>query len=135
MATIDIDFDVYKALTARRESEEQTYNEVLRNILNLPLKKVHTDHSLRQNHEGDWVTKDVRFPRGTEFRAKYKGSMHHAKVDDGYLVLNDQKYSSPSSAAGAITNTFVNGWVFWECRFPGDTHWRIIKTLRNHRSI
>lgn len=35
MHTIDIDFDVYKALTMRREKEEMSYNDVLRQMLGL----------------------------------------------------------------------------------------------------
>lgn len=33
---IEIDFDVFKALTTQRESESDTYNHVLRRILKLP---------------------------------------------------------------------------------------------------
>lgn len=39
MSTIEIDFDVYKALTLRCTSEEATYNDVLRQRLNLTAKK------------------------------------------------------------------------------------------------
>lgn len=130
MATIEIDFDVYKALTARRESEQESYNDVLRDLLGLPPKKAHTPS---ENRKGDWITKGVRFPTETEFRARYKGTIYEAKVEDGSLVMNGRKYGSPSAAAGAITHTFVNGWIFWECRFPEDTLWRAIKTLRNNR--
>lgn len=135
MATIEIDFDVFKSLTACRESEDQSYNDVLRDLLGLPVKKVQAALALYDTHEGDWVSKGVHFPRGTEFRAKYKGSVYHAKVESGSLIMNGKKFGSPSSAAGAITGTFVNGWIFWECRFPEDTHWRLIKTLRNGRNV
>ena len=36
MHTIEIEFDVFKALTNLRESETVTYNEVIRRLLNLP---------------------------------------------------------------------------------------------------
>lgn len=39
MATIDVDFEVYKALTIRRETEEMTYNDVLRHLLSLGEQK------------------------------------------------------------------------------------------------
>jgi predicted CopG family antitoxin len=36
VATISVDFDVFKALTTLRMSEEQTENDVLRKLLGLP---------------------------------------------------------------------------------------------------
>ena len=38
MPTIEIDFDVFKALTLRRPSEEVSENDVLRQLLHLPAK-------------------------------------------------------------------------------------------------
>ena len=130
MATIEIDFEVFKALTAQRSSESETYNDVLRKKLGLPPRQ---SESRRDSTGGDWITKGVRFPAGTEFRAKYKGTVYVAKVDKGALVLNGERHESPSSAAGAITKTFVNGWIFWECRFPGELEWKLIKTVRGSK--
>ncbi|MEK6592447.1 MAG: DUF2924 domain-containing protein [Pseudomonadota bacterium] len=79
---------------------------------------------------GDWATKGVRFPAGTEFRANYKGQTHLARVESGALVLNGRRYDTPSSAAMSITGNPVNGWTFWGCRLPGQASWRIIKALR-----
>ena len=39
--------------------------------------------------------------------------------------------ASPSAAAGAITETTVNGWRFWEGRLPGDKGWRRLDVVRN----
>jgi hypothetical protein len=129
MHTIDVDFDVYKAITLRRSSEEVTANDVLRQVLGLPNKREPTVPSPRME-TGDWVTKGVRFPAGTEFRAKYKGQTWLARVDDGALTMNGKRYDSPSAAAIAITDNPVNGWTFWECRLPGQGTWRILKALR-----
>lgn len=127
MHTIDVDFDVFKALTNLRESEDITYNDVLRKLLSLPLKTL----PLRQSSAaGDWVTKGVRFPAGTEFRAPYKGQMMFAKVEDGALHLNGKTFTSPSGAAMTITGGPVNGWTFWECRTPGSGAWCSINSLR-----
>jgi len=79
---------------------------------------------------GDWVAKEVRFPAGTEFRASYKGQTILGKVAGGMLNVNGKMYTSPSAAAVAITGNPVNGWVFWECRVPGASSWRIIKSMR-----
>lgn len=129
MHTIDVDFDVFKAITLRRTSEEVTANDVLRQVLGLPSRKEPTVPSPRME-AGDWVTKGVRFPAGTEFRAKYKGQTWLGRVEAGALVLNGKRYDSPSAAAISITDNPVNGWTFWECRLPGQGGWKILKSLR-----
>jgi hypothetical protein len=129
MRTIEVDFDVYKAITMRRPSEAVTENDVLRDLLRLPPKEpgpVATPGPA----PGDWVAKGVRFPAGTEFRAHYKGQTHLARVDGGALVIGGKRYDSPSAAAMSITRSPVNGWRFWEARLPGEAGWKMIESLR-----
>jgi len=132
MAVIDVDFEVFKELTARRRTEDMTENDVLRELLKLPPAT-----SQSASHEGGtegggipWVTKGVSFPNGTEFRATYKGQQYKATVKNGALELNGKRHSSPSAAAVSITENPVNGWRFWECLLPGTTKWRSISALR-----
>ena len=127
--TIDIDFDVFKELTHRRLSEDVTYNDVIRELLGLSIKR-NVPLVGSTTGRGDWVTKGVRFPLGTEFRATYKGQTYHGKVEDGNLVVNNKRFDSPSAAAGEITGKPVNGWTFWESRMSGGSKWQIIKSLR-----
>ena len=129
MPTIDIDFDVFKALTLRRPSEDVTENDVLRQLLGLPAKKS-TAVAPPAPAPGDWVVKGVRFPSGTEFRATYKGQTYLAKVERGALALSGKHYDTPSAAAMSITGNPVNGWTFWEARLPGQAGWKAIKSLR-----
>jgi len=129
MRTIDVDSDVYKALTARRPSENVTENDVLRELLRLPPRQ-QGKMPLTIQSKGDWMAKGIRFPAGTEFRASYKGQTYLARVEDGALVLNGERFDTPSSAAMSITKSPVNGWTFWECRVPGQGSWQMIKTLR-----
>jgi hypothetical protein len=129
MTTIDVDFDVYKALTARRSSEDVTENDVLRELLRLPPKQ-QGSILMAVLSKGDWTAKGIRFPAGTEFRASYKGQTYLARVEDGALVLNGERFDTPSSAAMSISKSPVNGWTFWECRFPGQGSWQMIRTLR-----
>src|SRR5205809_256498 len=102
MPTIEVDFDVFKALTLRRPSEEVSENEVLRKVLGLPS---HKSESAQPSTPaaGDWVTKGVRFPVGTEFRATYKGQTHLGRVEGGALKLSGKRFDSPSAAAMSIT--------------------------------
>ena len=129
MHTIDVDFDVYKAITLRRSAEEVTANDVLRQVLGLSSKKEPSVPTSRPE-ASDWITKGVRFPAGTEFRARYKGQTWLGRVDGGALVINGKRYDSPSAAAVAITENPVNGWTFWECRLPGQGGWKMLKALR-----
>ena len=130
MRTIEVDFDVFKALTLRRPSESVTENEVLRKLLGLPTKHQDTPMVAGDPAAGDWVSKGVRFPAGTEFRANHKGQTYLARVEGAALVLNGERFDTPSAAAMSITKNSVNGWTFWECRLPGRSSWQTIKGLR-----
>ena len=130
MPTIDIDFDVFKALTARRPNQNVTENDVLRDLLGLPMKGVATVGGGSHPAVGEWITKGVRFPPSTEFRANYKGQTYLGRVENGALVLNGHRFDTPSAAAMSITANPVNGWTFWECRLPGQASWQMIKALR-----
>jgi hypothetical protein len=133
MQTIEVEFEVLKALMALREAESVTYNDVIRRLLGLeqpaatkdaPAAPVDTVGSR------EWTTHAVAFPAGTECRATHKGALHSGRVEAGRLVVNGKGYESPSAAASAITNTSVNGRIFWECRRPGEKDWHLITELR-----
>jgi hypothetical protein len=129
MQTIEIDFDVFKALTVRRPTETTTYNDVLRDLLGLGPRRSKTQPSTAG--EVPWVAKGVSFPHGTEFRATYKGRTYAGRVENGSLVVDGKEFTSPSAAAMEITVSPVNGWTFWECRRPGETRWQALKDLRS----
>ena len=128
MHTIEIDFEVFKEITARRNTEDVTENDVLRELFGLIQETPNMKHSMSEGKS--WVVKGVEFPSGTKFHANYKGKIFEAIVENGNLILNSKKYQSPSSAAVSITKNPVNGWTFWECQFPGKNNWILIKSLR-----
>ena len=142
MLTVEIDFEVFKALTALRETESMTPNDVIRSLLNLPpVHRLSLGEAIRDvaigvnNLRGSgtpWIYKGVRFPEGTEFRAGYQGRTHRGIISEGYLKVDGQVAASPSDAARLVTGNSVNGWTFWECRFPGQTQWRLLKSLRTN---
>lgn len=132
MPTIEVDFDVFKALTARRSTEEVSENDVLRQVLGLPTRRAGQAQPAAAA-PGDWITKGVRFPAGTEFRAAYKGQTYLGRVEGGGLMLNGKRFDTPSAAAMSITDSPVNGWTFWQARLPGQAGWKMIKTLRQGR--
>jgi hypothetical protein len=134
MHTIEIDFDVFKKLTVLRADETVTYNDVLRELLKLdPARKAPSPSVSKAAPptslgKGDWSFKGVFFKGGMKLRARHKGTTHYATVDNG-LIVNGTRTSSPSDAARAVTNTSVNGWMFWEYE-ASNGNWRPIRYLR-----
>lgn len=141
---IDVDLDVFKALTKRIETEGQTHNDVLRELLALdfpveyetpppPLTtatSTFVDSFMRSQHSGQFYSRGLILPDGTELRARYKGQQYTGKiVGDKWLDAEGGEHSSPSAAASAITGTTVNGWRFWEARRPGESVWRRLDIL------
>jgi hypothetical protein len=125
---IDVDFDVYKALTVNRATEEVTYNDVLRELLGLGAAK--PVMSTANKGSGGATFKGVFLPNGTQFRVRYKGTLYTAEIKSGQWVdQNGASRSSPSDAASAITKTQVNGWRFWEVKRPNDPAWRKLVAL------
>lgn len=130
MATIQVDFEVFKELTARRATEAMTENDVIRKLLGLKSSGTPNRTTNTQPSELAWVSKSVSFPAGTQFRATYKGQQHTGTVESGALIVNGERYTSPSAAAVAITGKATNGWRFWECLLPSTSQWKLIANLR-----
>ncbi len=128
MHTIEVDFDVIRALMALRLTEAISNNEVIRGLLKLPPAKP-AQKEAATGGAGDWVVKGARFAAGMDFRCRYQGRAHLGRVEDGALVVSGKQYNSPSAAAVAITGYAVNGWNFWECRMPGG-EWRQMSSYR-----
>lgn len=129
MPQIDIDFEVFKALTTLRPTEEVNYNDVLRKLLNLsnsskPAKPIPGDGR-------PWVVSDTSFPVGAEFMTEYKGKIYRGAVVNGKLRLEDgHSFSTPSAAAIHVTGGNANGWRFWKCKLPGTSQFVLIERLR-----
>ena len=134
MPQIEIDFEVFKALTNRRATENVTYNDVIRDLLELPQPSRPAPSAL--NGSKPWVVSDTSFPAGTEFTADYKGKTYSGVVKDGKLELSDgHKFSTPSAAAMHVTQTNVNGWRFWRCKVPGSAQYVLVERLREKSHV
>jgi Protein of unknown function (DUF2924) len=132
MNTIEVDFDVLKALMAKRSSESVTYNDVLREMLGLKAVSAGSKKQVDQVPQGAWVTKGLAFEPGTHLRAIHKGRVYEGFVISGALNVKGRDYQSPSAAAAAITGYPVNGWNFWtvDVGRPGASDWRSLSSLR-----
>jgi len=78
-----------------------------------------------KNSDGcvSWVVESVAFPDGTDFRGKYKGYFYYGKSRNGILMLGEKEFISPCEAALTITRTPIDGWLFWDCKLPGQLSW------------
>lgn len=144
---IEVDFDVFKALTILRRDEADTHNNVIRRLL----KIADADSSTPESADGIWPSKigalakaflgpdacegawigNAFFPNGTRFRATYKGQTYRASIEGERWVGEDGiARQSPSEAAGAISGTNVNGWRFWYALRPQDQDWRRLDEFR-----
>jgi hypothetical protein len=140
---IEIDFEVFKALTANLQDERDTYNEAIRRLLNLPASDLDVDPisfepagiagqggGLLGTSSGVWYS-NVFFPEGTLFRATYKGQTYYAGIRGGaWMDANGTSRTSPSHAASVISGTNVNGWRFWFAKRPNDIDWLRLDSLR-----
>jgi hypothetical protein len=141
---IEIDFEVFKALTAQLTSEADSYNEVIRRLLSLPSTSLAPrfgeidlpgipaiQQGLGGQTVGAWFS-NVFFPDGTQFRATYKGKTYRAKIINAQWI--DEfgiVRTSPSDAASAISQNNVNGWRFWFVRRPQDDDWQRMDALKS----
>ena len=147
MAQIDIEFATWKRLTAQLIDENDDYNKLIVRLLDSheskmsPLESnisvtIRESNSIAtekiQGQLGDWISKNVLFPEDTEFRGEHEGAFYYAKVQNGALYYNGERFDSPSSAAMKVRNYSENGWRFWECKRPGEKNWVRIGLLRRY---
>lgn len=77
-----------------------------------------------------FTTEGVTFPEGTAFMAWYKDRPYWGHVKNGALEVMGERFTSTSSAAVKVTGRPMNGWDFWQCKFPGKSDFVRISTLR-----
>jgi len=80
--------------------------------------------------EGRRPTLAPHVTKGFPIRFRFKGKLHRARVRaDGTIRYQGQVFTSPSSAAAAVTKKASDGWTAWRYeRAPGD--WVPLSELR-----
>lgn len=129
MNRIEIDFDVYKALTALRGSEDDTYNMVLRRLLDLPAapeRRATTDPTAT----AEWFGYGVTLPVGTQLRTTYKKVERFGIVRADGLEVDGTLYPSLSAAAIGVVGQNTNGWNFWRFLDQDSNTWKPMMALR-----
>jgi hypothetical protein len=149
MQEILIDFEVFKALTAKRLNERHSYNDVIRELLNLdsllepadaieglfdesgPVKNIAFGVGSLLNGSTGFSARGIFLPNGTAIKATYKQQQYTANVEGGqWIDANGLPHSSPSAAAKSVTGSNVNGLRFWQVKRPTDTDWHRLDLLK-----
>lgn len=140
--SIEVDFDVHQRIEAARTSFEESPNEALRRLLNIPHPKtVVKDASLSRRllevrGARAWSDGGATLDHGTELQMNYDGEVFSGRVVDGEWEINGSRYTTASGAACALISekrgkkTNVNGWLYWQYKRPGETRWATLQSLR-----
>lgn len=123
---IDIDLDVFKALTLLLEHENDTMNAVIGRLLKLPAHGPPETPAVM----ADWFGYGVTLPVGTELRTNYKKQERIGTVRQDGLELDGRLFPSLSAAAIHVTGQNTNGWNFWKVRDSATRTFRPMQTLR-----
>ncbi|MGD9658545.1 MAG: hypothetical protein AB7U61_13080 [Methylocystis sp.] len=142
MRTIEIDFDVHKAIENERRGFDESPNDALRRLLGLPEdKSFQSRGSAFPAKQKDWTDKGVILPHGTDLRMEYSGRTYIGKILNGEWVIGDMKFDSPSGAASGVAltkkgkRTRLDGWKYWFVRRPLETSWVFLENLRPTMTI
>ena len=145
---IEIDFDIHQMIELERRGFDEPPYVALRRLLKLSgiggeqaqvKAKEPPQISAKAEENGKPFYADgVLVPHGSLARMKYaRGTqVYEGQFLDGKLVVNGISYSALSPAASALgitkngTTTSLDGWLYWEAKFPGETNWRKLSDLR-----
>jgi hypothetical protein len=130
---IEIDVDVNKWLESKRNSFDQTHNDILRAEAGLSFLPRSSGVVVPPNGEsrGAWSGKGATLPAGTKLRMSHNGKLFSAVIDNGTWLANGERHTSASAAASAMTGVSLNGWIYWEAQFPGTDRWQPISKFRS----
>jgi hypothetical protein len=135
--TIEIDFAIHKAIENERRDFHESDSSVLRRLLKLPeAPRVTGGNGVDAASGTAWVRQGVRLVHGTRVRMHYRGEEHLGAIENGEWVIEGQRFSSPSAAAGGVavtkkgTQPSLDGWTYWQVKRPGDTDWVSLRELR-----
>jgi hypothetical protein len=145
MPSIKVSQDLYMALERRREPQDKRMTDLLWRLVEERGIKRTEPTSMEQGwwHVGDAAEglsgSDITIPNGATLRGRYRGKYFQASVQGGRIVMDGEKYESPSAAARAVlarqrvvgAAASVNGWRFWEMEYPaGSGQWRRLDSFR-----
>lgn len=145
MRTIEIDFEVHKAIELERRSFDEAPNTALRRLLGIAPAETGENSdpkgtALPSTAGRSWVGKGhsagLMLPHGAELHMDYNGQRFIGCVDNGALMFEGQSFTSPSGAADELCRTkdgrktSLNGKELISVRLPGEANWVLLKALQ-----
>jgi hypothetical protein len=145
---IEIDFDIHQMIELERRSFDEKPYIALRRLLNLPEKSPAASPTAVTNTATNTASQDegmpffadgVSIPHGSIARMKYQRGtqVYEGRFLNGKLIVNGKSYSALSPAASDLgitkdgKKTSLDGWNYWEVKFPGENRWKRLRDLRN----
>lgn len=133
--TIEIDFEVHKAIELARKSFAETDNAVLRGLLGIDAQQAGpvTTVPVGRPWVGKGKSTGLTLPHGTELELDYNGQRFVGRVDNGALILDGRRFSSPSGAADELCRTkdgrrtSLNGKELIRVRLPNESEFALLK--------
>lgn len=144
LKSIKIDLDVYKVIVMKQKHFDESPNDVLRRLLDLPPINEIGEPIFEPGRKKEALrrpTKRLPLPDGLQLHKTYKGLEVHAvtkdqkvivkevKDADGKVVVEGGTYNSPSAAACKISQSRANGWKFWKYKNTKTGKWELLKYL------
>jgi hypothetical protein len=138
LRSIEIDWDIHKKIEAERRGFDEPEYAALRRLLGLPTEEIRRPE-IQQTEGRPWSEDGVVVPHGSLARMSYNYGRQNYEGHflDGKLVVNGKQYDTLSSAASDLaltkagSKTSLNGWLYWEVRFPHKNQWERLQDLRD----
>ena len=138
LRSIEIDFDVHKRIEAERRGFDEPPNAALRRLLGLGDAITSTPAQSAEVGE-PWKEDGVVVPHGSLVRMIYgRGrQVYEGRITNGRWLIKGRAFDSPSGAASELavtkegSKTKLNGWNYWEVKFPGESKWVRLGVLRS----
>jgi hypothetical protein len=130
MPMIEVDFETFKEITARRPHEGVSEGDVVREAFGLSLT---TATGTSGEASKIWFSEGVGFSVGTKLRHRFRGGRTETgEIEEGGVRVNGRVFPGLSPAAAYGAGHQANGWHFWEVLQP-DGKWVKADALRNKR--
>lgn len=138
MRSIEVDFEVHKAIELERTGFDDPPNSALRRLLKLgPPDKPTVQKPVATDGGKLWTKRGVELRDGTELQVKYSEVEAIGRVLQGKLTFDGSSFRTPSAAVAAVvewrrgSRVTINGWDYVYARRPGEREWQSLAQLRS----
>lgn len=125
---IPLPSNLYGELARRYENG---VSSVVANVVEDFLQRTALDFEIDFGGKSSFQWDALSLPDGTEIRTLYYGEYQTARIEDGRLIWEGEKYPSMSRLASAMRGgTSNNAWRVLEIKRPSDAMWQLADRFR-----